>query len=508
MKLRDSQYREAMDFAPDALLLADSAGTILFANRQVETLLGYEPAELVGQKIEVLVPDELRALHPAHRADFGTEPRMRAMGSGLELHARHRSGRSIPVEISLGPLATEEGIVICAAIRDVTERKLAEKLLTEARDAADKALAVNSRFLTAASHDLRQPLQTIALLGHNLKKIVTDGPAAALLENHALAVTSATRLLNKLLDISRLEAGGTSVELADYDLRELLAPLLAEFRPTIEAKKLELRVALPAVSVHTDATYFDQLLRNLLANAVKFTAAGRIEVRGRLGTQGGDETLMLEISDTGMGIEPEKLPHIFEDFFQVTRSGPKREGHGLGLGIVHRLAPLLGIQIDVMSELGRGTTFTIQVPLANPLQAAAPHAAVDAQAAEPRSTGLATRILLVDDDDAVRNATTLLLRLEGFTVLPANGLREALEQCTRHGRPDLVVSDYHLESEVTGMQVLERIRRAHGADVPAIFVTGDTSQIDLPRHGIALTQLLRKPVEPEFLIRAIRVALN
>jgi protein-histidine pros-kinase len=507
MKLRDSQYREAMDFAPDALLLADSAGTILFANRQVETLLGYEPAELVGQKIEVLVPDELRALHPAHRADFGAEPRTRAMGSGLELHARHRSGDSIPVEISLGPLTTEEGVVVCVAIRDVTERKLAEKLLTEARDAADKALAVNSRFLTAASHDLRQPLQTIALLGHNLKRIVPEGPAAALLEDHALAVTSATRLLNKLLDISRLEAGGTSVELADFDVRELLSPLLAEFRPTIEAKKLELRVALPAVSVHTDATYFDQLLRNLLANAVKFTAAGRIEVRGRLGADGGEEALLLEISDTGIGIEPEKLPHIFEDFFQVTRSGPKREGHGLGLGIVHRLAPLLGIQIDVMSELGRGTTFTVQVPLAT-LQAAPPRTAAAATPSEPRRAGPANRILLVDDDDAVRNATTLLLRLEGFTVLPASGLGEALEQCKRHGRPDLVVSDYHLESDVTGMQVLERIRRTHGSDVPAIFVTGDTSQIDLPRHGIALTQLLRKPVEPEFLIRAIRVALN
>lgn len=505
MKLRDSQFREAMDLAPDAMLLVDESGCIVFANRQVQKLLGYAPRTLVNQKIEMLLPERWRELHVQHRDTFATQRSTRTMGSGLALCALHKDGHEIPVEISLAPISTAEGFIVCAAVRDVSERQLSLRLLIEARDAADKALKANSRFLAAASHDLRQPLQTLALLGHNLKRMVREGPAVELLESHTLAVNGATRLLNKLLDISRLESGHTSVELSDHDIRELLKPLLDEFRPSIEAKGLTLAADIPSFVVCTDPTYLDQLLRNLLSNAVKFTDKGGISLRATV--QGRE--LQLEVADTGIGIEAGKLPHIFEDFYQAERSGSRRDGYGLGLGIVQRLASLLGITLDVHSTERVGTTFTVRVPAGTSSSRVAEPAAVRDASPLPAVAVAASpsRLLLVDDDDAVRNATGLLLSLEGFTVMSAAGLGDALAQCSEHGRPDLVVSDYHLEKDVTGTQVLEQIRRLYGRDIPAIFVTGDTSQIELPRRGEALTQLLRKPVEPEILLRAIRMAV-
>ena len=511
MKISDVQFREAMDSAPDAMFLADESGLVLFANRQVEPLLGYRPEELVGRSIDALLPDQLRAHHAAHRADYRHDPRTRPMGSGLELHARHKLGHHVPVEISLSPIPTFEGTVICAAVRDISERRNNERLLVAARDAADKALQSNSRFLGAASHDLRQPLQTMAILAHNLKRIVHEPAAQAPLDNLVNTVQSASRLLNKLLDISQLEAGGTTIELGDHPIRKMLQVLVDDFGPMVQHKGLELLVDVHDVIVRTDATLFDQLIRNLISNALKFTLKGQITVRGIASA----EHLLLDIADTGIGIDQSDLPHIFEDFYQVARSGANREGYGLGLGIARRLANALGLELTVQSTVGVGTTFTAKVPLACARTAAvsrsAPDAAVIADESTPTpntiGSGETLRVLLVDDDYAVRDATNLLLQLEGYSVLAAFGLEDALKQCADHGPPDLVVSDYHLEKSVSGVQVLQQIRRLYGQDIPAIFVTGDTSQIEMPRLGLSSTQLLRKPVEPETLLRTIRATI-
>ena len=511
MKITDLQFREAMNLAPDAMLLVDETGQILFASQQVETLLGYRPADLLGQSIDLLLPDNLRSSHAAHRADYAVDPRTRSMGSGLELHARHQSGNNVPVEISLSPIPTAEGMVTCAAVRDISERSEAARLLVAARDAAGKALQSNSRFLAAASHDLRQPLQTMALLAHNLKRLVHEPAAKAPLDNLVNAVHSASRLLIKLLDISRLEAGGTVIDLGDHSIRTVLQPLYDDFRPMIAEKGLALRVDVEDVRIHTDPTLLDQLIRNLMSNAVKFTAQGAIALRGVVSGQ----QLVVDVIDSGIGINANDLPNIFDDFYQVTRSGLDREGYGLGLGIVRRLANALGAELGVQSTVGKGTTFTVKIPLVsaqvspatkNALEPATVHAPpIDEQ--PTASTATTLRVLLVDDDAAVRDATNLLLELEGYTVLSAIGLDDALKQCATRGGPDLLLSDYHLENDVTGVHVLQQIRRLYGQEIPAIFVTGDTSQIELPRKDMTLTQLLRKPVEPDTLVRTIRATM-
>ena len=503
MKLNDAHFREAMDLAPDAMLLADEQGRILFANRKLEALLGYDHNELADHSIELLLPEVLRTVHIVHRAAYAAQSSPRPMGTGRDLHARRKDGSLVSVEISLAPMTTPGELVICAAVRDISERQRHEQLLIAARDAADKALRANSRFLAAASHDLRQPLQTLALLGHSLKRLVHEPAAAAVLESQANAVNGATRLLNKLLDISRLESGSFSAELDDYDARVLLKPLLEEFGPLAQARGLTLISDVPSVTIRTDPTYFDQLLRNLLSNALKFTRAGSITVRGVRS----DHDLKIEVVDTGIGISAIKLPHIFEDFYQANRSSAEREGYGLGLGIVQRLSTLLSAKIEVVSVEGQGTTFTIHVPLGTAPKRR-PSPAAESLADKSRANGSAQRILLVDDDAAVRSATQLLLELEGFDVWAASGLDEALSCCARGGSPALVVSDYHLDRDTTGLQVLQQVRARFGAAIPAVFVTGDTSRIELPPRDIALTEVLRKPVAPDILLSLIHKVIS
>jgi PAS domain S-box-containing protein len=489
--------RRILDLAPDALVIADATGSIVFANRQVTTLFGYEPQELAGTPVENLMPERFRHRHVGHRGGFVSNPRARSMGSGLELFARRKDGSEVPEEISLGPIAEGEHPLVVAAIRDSTERQVMQAKLREATGEAERANEAKGRFLATASHDLRQPVQTLSLLNGALRRLTENQETLELLDEAEHAIEAMSRLLNALLDISKLESGAIRPEIVDFSVGALLEELRADFAGVAARKGLRFQVEGSGDGARSDPALVGQAMRNLVSNAIKYTRAGGVTLRSRRsGTR-----LWLEVEDTGVGIGADEVKRVCEDFYQVgVGSNASREGYGLGLSIVSRIAALLGLRLDIRSEPGKGSVFSLELPAAG-----APEAA--ARPADARSRGPAARdgtgrahILLVEDDAGVRNATRMLLKVEGHTVSAAGSLREAVQLAADHPDIGILVSDYHLASQETGLQVVSAVRAALSPDLKAILVTGDTSSAMRALASDSNLRAVSKPVKADELL--------
>ncbi|HLF12707.1 MAG TPA: PAS domain-containing sensor histidine kinase, partial [Gammaproteobacteria bacterium] len=294
-----TEFEAFLDAAPDAMVIVDSEGTIAFVNTQAEAMFAYSRAELIGQPVEVLLPERFRNHHPTHRTGYFLSPRPRPMGAGLELFALRKDGTEFPAEISLGPVQTEHGLFVSSAIRDITDRKTVESELIAARKEADTANRAKSAFLAAASHDLRQPLQTLTLLGGVLSRAVPSGSKAAdAVAGQAQALQSMAELPNSLLDISKLEAGAVKPDIADCPVQVIFERLRGEFTALAAAKGLELIVEDCDDVVHTDPTLLGQIIRNLVANAIRYTGDGWVRLR----SLGLAAAVRIEVLDSGVGI--------------------------------------------------------------------------------------------------------------------------------------------------------------------------------------------------------------
>jgi PAS domain S-box-containing protein len=503
--LSSSLLGEVLEAAPDAVVIVDAAGHIVYANRQLQALFGHDRDALMGADIDVLLPERFRSRHGEHRQRFMSGGgRLRTMGSGMELRALHRSGSEFPVEISLSPIQDGDRLLVAAAIRDVTQHELAAGELLEARLAADRANSAKSRFLAMASHDLRQPLQSLGLLNGSLRRMVRDPEALEALAQQEQAIESMSRLLNALLDISKLESGAIRADLADFAVLPLFTQLCREFAPLAADKQLELRCSGRDCNARSDPALVTQVLRNLLTNAIKYTAQGHVELRCAVTT----DRVLIEVADTGIGIAAEHLDAICDEFYQVgVAANASREGYGLGLSIVKRLVTLLGLEFTIRSEPGLGSVFGIGLPLAR--QSALPAAPV-ANVAAPVPTAPPRRrhrILLVEDDAGVRDATRLLLKVEGYDVVATASPDAALAQIGADPRLDLLVTDFHLGSAGSGLDVLHALRDRLGTAFNTIIVTGDTSTAmrELP-HDERL-RLLSKPVHADALLALVRELL-
>jgi len=487
INLSDELSKNLLELGPDATVVVDAEGTIIFANAQVARTFGYAPREIVGAPVERLLPERFRGSHAAHRARFAQQPRPRAMGEGLTLFGQHKEGHEFPVEISLSPVQSDEGPLVVAAVRDATVRRDMEQGLLEANRA-------KSRLLAAASHDLRQPVQTLTLL--NQAALRHAGPNARLgeiLRQQQRALDTISQLLASVLDVSKLDSGVVKPAVVDCAINGVLDRLRSDFEPLADEKGIRLVVEPTAEAGRTDPELLRRLLGNLLSNAIRYTASGRVEVTSV------DRKSELEITvrDTGVGIPLDEVGRIFEEFYQIDRGSQRPEGLGLGLSIVKRLATLLGHEIGVESVVGQGTAFTVTLP-----RVATAAAAAQGASAEPAATGRG-KVLIVDDEAAVAHATSLLLELEGFDVRVANGKAEALEHVAST-TPDVIVSDYHLRGAETGADVVAAVRVRLHSNVPAIFVTGDTSRIANADAKLGNATLLSKPTKVEDLLGAIQ----
>jgi PAS domain S-box-containing protein len=492
--------QQLLQFSPDALIVVDFHGVILFANATSRALFGYSREQLVGQNIDMLVPERFRFRHGAHVAGFLRDPTAREMGARIiDLFARRADGTEFPAGIRLAPIHDGDKIFVAAAIRDMTERRAINDALMAAREEADRANMAKTRFLATASHDLRQPLQTIRLLNASLLTLTPEtGEQHDLLRRQESAIDSAGRMINALLDITRLESGAVEPHLAPINLISLYADLKREYEPLALAKGVRLEFPETSKVVISDRILLNQLLQNLIGNALKYTEKGYVKVIETSDPDG----LLLSIEDSGSGIPSDKLERIFDEYYQVDQSGTQRSGVGLGLAIVREVSRLLSYSVSVSSEVGQGTQVRVRVPLdqvssdAPPVEE--PHPLVTA----PHATS--TRLVLLEDNDAVRAATELFLTLEGYQTYSAASIGDAEELLANLKPGDLLISDYHLNGALTGFDVLQQVRAQHQWEVPAILLSGDLqSMMRVVKTSIARCRFLSKPVDTHALLAAI-----
>ena len=486
---------DLLDSAPDAIIVVDKSGTIVFANRQVSALFGYAHAELIHSNIDRLLPERLRSQHVAHRQRYIEHADFRPMGIGLDLSARRQDGGEFPVEISLSPIDNAGEMLIAAAIRDVSERRQAQNELKRAREAADTANLSKSRFLATASHDLRQPLQTLSLLNGAMRRSTHDPDLREAFSQQEQAIDAMARLLNALLDISKLESGAIKPEVTDFKVSKIFLELRTEFAQLAAQKGLEFTVDTCDDRVQSDPSLVSQVLRNLLSNAIKYTAEGSVLLR----CLHEPPRVRIEVRDTGVGIPAKDIPHIFEEFYQVgVPANTSREGYGLGLSIVRRIVQLLGVSLDVQSELGKGSRFSVALPASTGMAHVTPPAPAHEDSLA-RSYSRQT-VLLVEDDLAVRNATRMLLRVSGYQVLLADSKHEALAQAKYHPEIELLMADYHLGPGETGLQVIAEVRQLLNKPVKAVLMTGDTSSAVQEAANDRQLRIASKPINANELL--------
>ncbi|MGO9930611.1 MAG: PAS domain-containing protein [Steroidobacteraceae bacterium] len=434
------------------------------------------------------------------------------IGTNVERTLRRRdTGETWVASYSYAPIRNDAGSIVGAVVsaRDITEQRRVEDAaraaaaLEKARDSAVRAKERSSRFLAAASHDLRQPLQTIELLNATLRRLVTDRDAAEILAQQNQAIDAMSRLLNALLDVSKLESGAIKPEASHFTVAAIFHGLRMEFTRMAADKGLRLEFEMCDDAVYSDRALVEQILRNLVSNAVKYTHEGWVRVRclheaGRI---------RILVTDTGVGIAAEHLPHIYDAFYQVgVAANSTREGYGLGLSIVQRLVRLLAAKLDVSSEVGRGSTFSLTLPASKGYPSAPQPAITPTPVIGPRQSG-AARILLVEDNVSVRRAMSRLLSLEGYSVAPVASLSEALQHIHGGAGLDLLICDYHLSGGETGTQVIATLREILGNTLPALLTSGDTSSAikHLPRDPYL--RITSKPIKAEELVGLVQALL-
>ncbi|WP_441773572.1 chemotaxis protein CheB [Labrys sp. KB_33_2] len=401
-----------------------------------------------------------------------------------------------------------EGVVITFA--DITERRHVTDALETARREAQRANIAKSRFLAAASHDLRQPLQALSLMRSILEKSIREDRKeealvlAARLDDTTIAMSG---MLNSLLDINQLEAGTVHAEKASFRVADLLERLKDEFTYHAQAQNLVLRVIPCGLAVYSDPRLLEQMIRNLLSNALKYTRRGRV----LLGCRRRQDKLSIEIWDTGVGIPDEELQAIFDEYHQLDNAARERSrGLGLGLSVVRHLGELLDHRVHVRSRPGKGSVFAVDVvlqarPVAVPVQDRQSPPAEGKVVASP-CTGT---ILIIEDDPELRDLLGLLLAGEDHqTAMAADGL-DALGLIARgRVRPDLILADYNLPNDLDGLGVTAKLRAQLHRNIPAIILTGDISTATLRDIASHDCFQLNKPVRPKELVQTIQHLLH
>lgn len=522
----EGTFRALLEAAPDAIVGVGPDGRIALVNAQAERLFGWARDELVGQPIEVLVPDAARRVHPHHRDQYFADPAPRPMGAGMELAARRRDGSEFPAEISLSALETEDGLLVSAAVRDVTERFEAqaerERLKAQAeRERLASRLTQAERLESlgqlagGVAHDFNNLLAVIAnyasFIGEEVEAAAAgpDGdrwrPVLDDVRQVGLATERATALTHQLLAFGRREV----VQPRVLDLNQVVGDVQKILGRTL-GEHIEVEVHLHPEGVHAmaDPGQLEQVLMNLAVNARDaMPTGGTLTIRTGVAPAGSVEGLpehdgpwaQVDVSDTGTGMDREVLAHAFEPFFTTKARG---EGSGLGLATVYGIVSQAGGTVVLQSEPGEGTTISAFLPATD---APLPDETSDP---EPEQRQGGETVLVVEDEDAIREVTRRILTRNGHTVLTADGGAEAVALAEEVDEPiHLLLTDVVMP-QMLGKEVAHAVRQARPG-IRVLFMSGYAQPV-LASQGTLDegVHLVEKPFSEAELVSAVRLALD
>lgn len=499
-KAADERFRLVVEASPNAIVLVDGQGRLSMVNRQVEQLFGYARDELLGKPVEILLPESARAMHPALRDGFIKDPSPRRMGGNRELFGQHRDGRLIPLEVGLSPLRSGEDRLVQAVIIDISERKAAEQRLREQAEQLALANRYKSEFLANMSHELRTPLNSILILSEQLRHNVA-GNLSEKQVKHADIVYKAgndlLQLINDVLDLAKIEAGRVQLKLELLNIHDLLVELDSSLRPMAEIKGLRLLTNLePGVPrmIHSDRGRLQQILRNLLSNALKFTEHGEVELfigHSPVSLDEERETLQFVVRDSGIGIDPAQHERIFQAFQQIDGSTSRRfGGTGLGLAITRQLVEVLGGQISLESTPGQGSRFIVRLPVLALHTSAVEDEELDVA---PQRAGSGPAMLIVEDDPNFAAVIAEEAQAHGFSSVHCRNGKQAIA-LLQSERFVGVILDILLP-DISGWQIYRRLRGLlQHRDVPVHIVSCVPQPQDWHGEG---TRYLVKPIARE-----------
>jgi two-component system sensor histidine kinase/response regulator len=495
LEAKEKEFRALLESAPDPMVISNADGIIEIVNRQTEILFDFPYGELVGKPVNMLVPDRDRTA---------------ASGSAEESKGVTRDGRQIPLEITLSPITTDKGTRIVLAMRDITERKRADEELRRAKEVAEEATRMKSDFLANMSHEIRTPMNAIIGMAHLALRTSLDERQHDYVTKIQRASQHLLGVINDILDFSKIEAGHMTIESVEFELEKLLASVSDFISEKTAAKNLELLLdvdpRLPN-DLRGDALRLGQVLINYASNAVKFTEQGCIVIRVRQ-VQAGPHDLVVrfEVEDTGIGLTPEQIRKLFQSFSQAdTSTTRKYGGTGLGLAISKRLAELMGGEVGVESEPGRGSTFFFTARLGRGDARSRTHL--------PQPDLRGRRLLVVDDNPLAVHTLSEMLRSMTFRVAEAASGEQALaaiDDAERASDPFAIV---FLDWRMPGLDGIETARRIdampRGTRLRRVLVTAYGREDVLREADSAgFDGILVKPVSPSLLFDAAIRALG
>ncbi len=511
LRSNETKFRGLVEAAPDAMVIVDAQGIIALVNAQAEAMFGYRRGELEGQPVELLIPGHLGEQHRSHVAGFVSGAKTRPMGSGLDLRAVRKNGREFPVEISLSPLQTADGMFVSSAIRDVSTRRRIEAELARSRDLEQAASRAKTVFLSNMSHELRTPLN--AVIG--FAQLLEAGQAGPLTDKQREYVeyihhggTHLLKLVNEVLDLSTIEAGRLKVSIEPTAVHETLESVKRSMMPIADKAgvTLTVRPSDGTATVRADRLRLHQCLINLASNAIKYNRrGGSVTLDARPAS--GDRILFM-VTDTGPGISTEHQKDLFQPFQRLGAEHTSIEGTGLGLALTRRLVEAMKGTIGFTSEPGQGSRFWIELPSHVALPGDIGPA--DVVVAEPAAPETATRSLLYIEDNvaSLRLVEAILSITSNFELIGAQTAEEGLE-LARTRRPDVILLDINLPG-MSGYEALARLKEMpETRDVPVIALTASALPGDIMK-GIAagFFRYLTKPIETNAFLAALEDALS
>ena len=492
---KEREFRALLESAPDPMVISNAGGIIELVNRQTEVLFGFSHGELVGRPVDLLVPALGRTAAP---------------GSADGCKGITRDGREIPLEITHSPIRTDKGTRIVSAMRDITERKQADEELRRAKEVAEDATRLKSDFLANMSHEIRTPMNAIIGMAHLALRTALDPRQHDYVIKIQRAGQHLLGVINDILDFSKIEAGHMALESVDFELERLLASVTDFISEKTAAKHLELLLdvdtRLPN-HLRGDALRLGQILINYASNAVKFTEHGSVVIRVRqVEAHEHDLVVRFEVEDTGIGLAPDQIRKLFQSFSQAdTSTTRKYGGTGLGLAISKRLAALMGGEVGVHSDLGRGSTFFFTARLGR--------SEATGRSYIPQPDLRGRRVLVVDDNALAVHTLSEMLRSMTFRVDEAHSGEDALSAVSAaEGESDpfaIVFLDWRMPG-MDGIEIARRIDRMPLGVRPRRVLVTAYGREDVFREAdsTGLDGVLVKPVSPSLLFDAAIRALG